>query len=111
MTWVFFGVRMLLALATVGVGVAVVRPAHARAGMMLAAAGGLELLSACLVRGLMVALRSTDAELGPAVQLIGVVGTLTHVLYAGLVIAALVALARELVLRRAGAGQRAPLQF
>ncbi|MCC6875402.1 MAG: hypothetical protein IT378_13935 [Sandaracinaceae bacterium] len=107
-TWIFFALRLLLAIATAGVGATLVRQAHSRSGILLAAAGGLEILTACCIRGIVLSLDRSSGNVGLVFHGITFLGTLVHLVYAGLVIGALLGLAKELASRKQSGVPAAP---
>ena len=104
MIWVYLFFRVILAVAIIGVGVGFVRNVESRSGLMLAAAGGVQLLTTCCLRGI-----SMGATPGNRVfMLLGSgVNVVSGILFIGLIAAALITLSKELT-RRKGATADAP---
>jgi hypothetical protein len=100
--WVSFGLRTLLLLGWIGVGVTVVRQAHARSGYLLAAAGGVALLASCCVRGVYAAVDYTYANM-MMFHALSVLGALADALSVGLALGALLGLAKEITARKKAA--------
>ncbi len=108
MIWLFFVVRVLLMIALIGAGVTVIRQAHARSGYLMAAAGGLQLLTSCCVRGLNAGVEHTYDNM-LLFQGLTVLSSFGYAIGVILAIASLVGLANELNARKkAGAQPPAP---
>lgn len=99
MTWLYFVVKVFLLLGLVGAGATLVRQAHARSGYLLVAAGALQLVTSCCVRGVHLAV-DYSYERQMMFNGLTLLSTLVHIVVVGLVIAALVGLANALSARR-----------
>ncbi|MBW2461049.1 MAG: hypothetical protein JRH11_05350 [Deltaproteobacteria bacterium] len=93
-------IGFLLAVALIGVGAAVIRPANAKAGYLFIAAGAIELLTRCCTSGLspdnLLQTGQVDYDvIGPMIMFTRVAGTFEALVIGILLAVALVLLARD----------------